>query len=136
MPYRWVWILKNYHLLTFWFIEIVSCIVRSRCLLLRVPMIMMKCLQTYFIIVSVPKKFFRRQKSSTVNCKIVTFYIILDHLWVNMAWNSMKLKKSPSAYVFVNKNCFMHRAITLFASASTYDHDGESNWFILTVIYL
>ena len=35
----------------------------------------------------------------------------------------MKLKKTPSPYIFVNKNCAMSRAIMLFASAGTYGHE-------------
>ena len=36
---------------------------------------------------------------------------------------SIKTKKSPSAYVFVNKNCFRCHAIILFASTSTYGYE-------------
>ena len=35
----------------------------------------------------------------------------------------MKLKKTPSPYVFVNKNGVRWRAIILFVSAGTYDHE-------------
>ena len=35
----------------------------------------------------------------------------------------MKLKKSSSSYVFVNKNGVRCRAIMLFVSAGTYDHE-------------
>ena len=107
---------------TFLFIKIVSCSVWPWCLLLQVSMTMAKCLRTYYIIVSTLKNFLRRQKSSTVNRKIVTFYIILNHLWVEMAWKSMKLKKSPYAYVFVYENCFMCPTTMLCASASPKTH--------------
>ena len=35
----------------------------------------------------------------------------------------MKLKKSPSLYVFAHKNCFIRRLIMLFVSAGTHDHE-------------
>ena len=34
----------------------------------------------------------------------------------------MKSEKSPYAYVWVHRNCFMRRATMLFTSASVYDH--------------
>ena len=46
-----VWNSKNHHLLTFLCIKTVSRIVRSCCLFLQVPMVVKKCLQTYYIIV-------------------------------------------------------------------------------------
>ena len=36
---------------------------------------------------------------------------------------SIKTKKLPSAYVFVNKNCVRCRTIMLFVSASTHSHE-------------
>ena len=35
----------------------------------------------------------------------------------------MRLKKSPSPYIFVNKNGVRCRAIMWFVSAGTYDHE-------------
>ena len=35
----------------------------------------------------------------------------------------MKLKKSPIPYVFVFKNCSGRRAIIVFVSTGTYDHE-------------
>ena len=70
---------KNRHLLTFLYIKTVPGVVRSCCLLLQVPMIMKKCLQTYYDIAIALENFLRSLKSSVVIHKIVTFYIILNH---------------------------------------------------------
>ena len=43
--------------------------------------------------------------------------------FLNVNSGSIKTKKSPSAYVFPNKNCFRCHAIMLFVSTSTYDHE-------------
>ena len=55
------------------------------------------------------------------------FYLLLkttlNRRYRNALQVGMDSEKLPSAYVLVHRNCFMHRAITLFASASTYDHD-------------
>ena len=42
---------------------------------------------------------------------------------LKVVWEDMKLKKLPSAYAFVNKNCFMCRTVMMFVSASTHDHE-------------
>ena len=119
MPYGRVWNLKNHHLLTFWFMETVSCIVRPCCLFVQVTMIMEKCLRTYYMVISALEKFLRSQKSSAVDCKIVIFYIILNHFRLKSGLEGYEPKKSPIAYVFVNKNCFMRRTIMLFVSTSS-----------------
>ena len=60
-------------------IKTVSDIVRPCCLFLQVPMVMKKCLQTYYDIAIALENFLRNLKSSVVIHKIVTFYIILNH---------------------------------------------------------
>ena len=52
---------------------------RSCYLFQQAPMIMKKCLQTYYIIAIALENFLRHLKSSVVIRKIVTFYIILNH---------------------------------------------------------
>ena len=99
-----------------------SGVVRSRYLFLQVLMIMKKCLQTYYDIAIALENFLRNLKSSVVIHKIVTFTSFSTILALKVVWKGMKLKKSPSPYVFVNKNCFRCRAIMLFGSASTHDH--------------
>ena len=51
----------------------------SFCLFLQVPIVMKKCLQTYYDIAIALEDFLRSLKSSVVIHKIVTFYIILNH---------------------------------------------------------
>ena len=50
LPLKGVSKRKNSHLLTFVRIKTVSDVVRSCCLFLQVPIIMKKCLQSYFVI--------------------------------------------------------------------------------------
>ena len=52
---------------------------RPCCLFLQVPIVMKKCLQTYYDIAIALEDFSRSLKSSVVIHKIVTFYIILNH---------------------------------------------------------
>ena len=52
---------------------------RSCCLFLQVPMVMNKCLQTYYAIANALENVLRNLKSSVVIRKVVTFYIILNH---------------------------------------------------------
>ena len=79
LPFKGVSKRKNHHLLTFLRIKTISCIIRSCYLFLQVPMVMKKCLQTYYGITSALENFLRSLKSSVVIRKIVTFYIILNH---------------------------------------------------------
>ena len=46
----------------------------------------------------------------------------LNRRYRNALQVGMDSEKLPSAYVLVHRNCFMHRAITLFVSASIRDH--------------
>ena len=79
LPLKGVSKRKNRHLLTFLQIKTVSGVVRSCGLFLRVPMVMKKCLQTYYGITIALENFLRSLKSSVLIRKIVTFYIILNH---------------------------------------------------------
>ena len=80
---------------------------------------MKKCLQTHYDITVTLEKFLRHQKSSPVTHKTVTFGTVST---LKVLWKDMKRKKSPSAYVFVNKNGVTCRATMPFASASAHDH--------------
>ena len=93
---------------------------RSCRLLLQVPMIMNKGLQTHYDITATLENFLRHQKSSPVTRKTVTFGTIST---LKVLWKGMKRKKSPSAYVFVNKNGVTCHATMPFASASAHDHE-------------
>ena len=79
LPLKGVLKRKNHHLLTFLQIKTVSGVMRACCLFLQVPMIMKKCLQTYYGIIIALEIFLRSLKSSVVIRKIVTFCIILNH---------------------------------------------------------
>ena len=79
LPLKGVSKRKNRHLLTFVRIKTVTGVVRSCCLFLQVPMVMKKCLQTYYDIAIALENFLRSLKSSVVIHKIVTFYIIFNH---------------------------------------------------------
>ena len=71
----------------------------------------------------VSKNFLRRTNSSEISQKTLLFASIWTILALKVVWKGMKLKKSPSPYVFANKNCSGCRAIMLFASAGTYGHE-------------
>ena len=101
--FEMVWNWKNHHLLTFVQIKTVSGVMRSCYLFLQVPMVMKKCLQTYYGIIIALEIFSRSLKSSVVIRKIVTFCIIWIILALKVVWKGMKLKKTPSPYVFANK---------------------------------
>ena len=60
-------------------IKTVSDIVRPCCLFLQVPMVMKKCLQTYYGITIALENVLCSLKLSVVIRKIVTFCIILSH---------------------------------------------------------
>ena len=122
LPLKGVLKQKNHHLLTFVQMKTVSGVIRSCYLFLQVPMVMKKCLQTYYDIAIALEKFLRSLKSSVVICKIVTFYTILNHFGSKSGLEWYKTQKS-SSYVFVNKNGVECRAIIRFASAGTYDHE-------------
>ena len=79
LPLKGVSKQKNHHLLTILQTKTVSGVMRSCCLFLQVPMIMKKCLQTYYTIAIALENFLRHLKSSVVIRKIVTFYIILNN---------------------------------------------------------
>ena len=79
LPLKGVSKRKNRHMLTFVRIKTVTGVVRLCCLFLQVPMVMKKCLQTYYGITIALENFLRSLKSSVVIRKIVTFYIILSH---------------------------------------------------------
>ena len=79
LPLKGVSKQKNHHLLTFVQMKTVSGVMRSCYLFLQVPMVMKKCLQTYYGIIIAPESFLRNLKSSGVIRKIVTFCIILNH---------------------------------------------------------
>ena len=79
LPLKGVSKRKNRHLLTFVNIKTVSGVMRSCCLFLPAPMVMKKCLQTYYGITIALENFLRSLKSSVVIRKIVTFYTILNH---------------------------------------------------------
>ena len=79
LPLKGVSKRKNCHLLTFLQIKTMSGVVRSCGLFLQVPMVMKKCLQTYYGITIALENFLRSLKSSVLIRKIVTFYIILNH---------------------------------------------------------
>ena len=79
LPLKGVSKRKNHHLLTFCHIKTVPGVIRSCCLFLQVPMVMKKCLQTYYSITIALESFLRSLKSSVVIRKIVTFCIILNH---------------------------------------------------------
>ena len=99
---------------------------RSCYLFLQVPMIMKKCLQTYYIIAIALENFLRHLKSSVVIRKIVTFYIILNHFGSKSGLKGYETKKSPHPYVFANKNGVRCRVNMLFVSAGTHDHEKVS----------
>ena len=120
--FKRVWNWKKYHLLTFVQIKNVSGVMRSCYLFLQVPMVMKKCLQTYYIIAACLKNLLRRLKSSVVIRKIVTFYIILNHFGSNSGLKRYETQKIIIFSRFVNKNCVRCRTIMWFVSKGTYDH--------------
>ena len=79
LPLKGVSKRKNHHLLTFLQIKTVSGVMRSFYVFLQVPMVMKKCLQTYYGIIIALENFLRSLKSSVAIRKIVTFCIILNH---------------------------------------------------------
>ena len=85
-------------------------------------MIMKKCLQTYYVIASALQMFLRHQKSSAVNRKIVTFYIILSPFWLKSCEEGYETQKIAICLRFCRYNCFMSRKIKLYLSASIHDH--------------
>ena len=74
LPLKGVSKRKNHHQ-----IKTVPVVIRSCCLFLQVPMVMKKCLQTYFGITIALENFLRSLKLSVVIRKIVTFCIILNN---------------------------------------------------------
>ena len=95
------------------------------------------CLQTYYDIAIALENFLWSLKSSVVIHKIVTFYIILNHFGSKSGLKGYETQKTPSLYVFVNKNGVRCRVIMLFVSAATYDHeDVFTNSVHLIVIAL
>ena len=62
LPLKGVSKQKNRHLLAFLQIETVPDVVRSCSLFLQVPMVMKKCLQTYYDIAIAPETFLRSLK--------------------------------------------------------------------------
>ena len=69
------------------------------------------------------KNFYSSLKSKK-SSKISIFYVFSRFQSPMFTFEgSIKTKKSPSAYVCANKNCFRCHAIMLFVSASTYDHE-------------
>ena len=79
LPLKGVSKRKNCHLHTFLWIKTAPGVARSCSLFLQVPMVMKKCLQTYYDIAIALENFLRSLKSSVVIHKIVTFHIILNH---------------------------------------------------------
>ena len=79
----------------------VSDIVRPCCLFLQVPMVMKKCLQTYYDIAIALENFLWSLKSSVVIHKIVTFYIILNHFGSKSGLKGYETQKKHHLLTFL-----------------------------------
>ena len=75
------------------------------------------------ILVSLLKIFLELSKLQ--KCRVLHFVLCFYKVSESSIylWREYQNKKSPSAYVCANENCFRCHAIMLFVSASTYGHE-------------
>ena len=114
-------IAKNEHLLTFLLKNFFWWVVRQHRRFQKMPEIPKTCLTTYNDVATAIEYFLQPSEVSHVSKKFQIFLLFPLNFGLWGAWESIKSQKWASTHVLFTLKRLMHRMMTLFVSARSYD---------------